>query len=181
MIRIIRYAAPETELPDDFPGEDFEFLGEVPPPEQIAGKAPLPPKMPPVTPAPKGQQGKPYYEMADFSFLSFGKEPKVTPEDPAKLFEEVATPETPIEELNRRYQVREKIWHSLNKSLPLKITYTTLDDEFGKKSTTLRVVRPDYVYWAGTNRHILVAWCDLRNAWRAFSVDNISKADLIGE
>jgi hypothetical protein len=182
MIRIIRYAAPETELPDDFPGEDLEFIGEVPPPSEIAGKTPIPPKLPSVTP--RGQKGKPYYEMADFTFLPFGKNPEnTTPQDPSKLFQEVKAPETQVEELNRRYKnkVREKIWHSLNSSIPLKITYQTLSDEFGRSSTTQRVIRPDYVYWAGTNRHILVAWCDLRNDWRAFAVDNIAVAELIGE
>lgn len=181
MIRIIRAAAPETGLPEDFPGEDLEFLGEVPSPQEIAGKPPLPTKMPQVTPAPKGQAGKPYYEMADFTFLPFGKQPEIQPEDPAKMFQEIATPETPIEEINRKYNIREKIWRSLNMALPLKIIYETLTDDMGRKARTDRVVRPDYVYWAGTNRHILVAWCDMRNDWRAFAVDNIIKADLLGD
>jgi len=183
MIRIIQYAAPQNPLPEDFPGDEFEYLGEVPPPEQIAGKLPIPKNLPPVTPAPRGQMGKPYYEMADFTFLPFGQEPEVIPEDPAKMFEEVKAPESPIEEMNRRLKndVRAKIWQSLNGAIPLKIVYQTLRDDMGGSSTSERVIRPDYVFWAGTNRHILVAWCELRNAWRAFAVDNIAQADLIGE
>lgn len=185
MIRIIKFAAPPIPpLPEDFPGEDLEFIGEVPPPEEIAGKSPLPKNLPPVMPAPRGQAGNPYYEMADFTFLPFGEEPEgVVPEDPAKIFEEVKAPESPLEEMNRRLKndVRAKIWTSLNNTIPLKIVYQTLADDGGSSSRTERVVRPDYVYWAGTNRHILVAWCDLRNDWRAFAVDNIATADLIGE
>jgi len=184
MIRIIRYAAPETELPEDFPGEDLEFIGEnpspedqVPSPEEIAGAPVAEP------PPPKGQRGQPYYEMADFTFLPFGedKPENVTPEDPSKLFEEVPTPETPTEEMNRRLSVREKIWRSLNTASPMSIKYQTLADDLGRTAVTNRIVRPDYVYWAGTNRHILVAWCNLRNDWRAFAVDNILAADLIGD
>lgn len=181
MIRIIRVAAPETELPEDFPGEDLDFLGEVPSPQEIAGNVPLPTNMPVLRPAPKGQAGSPYYEVADFTFLPFGKGPEATPEDPAKMFEEIYTPETPIEEANRVYQVREKIWRSLNRSIPMKIQYKTLEDEMGRTAETNRVIRPDYVYWAGTNRHILVAWCDMRNDWRAFAVDNIITAELLGD
>jgi predicted DNA-binding transcriptional regulator YafY len=44
-----------------------------------------------------------------------------------------------------------------------------------------RVVVPDYVYWAGTDRHIMVAWDFNVDDWRAFAVDNIQAADLVGE
>jgi hypothetical protein len=105
-----------------------------------------------------------------------------TPEDPAKLFEEVMPPDTPMQEKNRIMDVRQKVAFSLGSGTPLRITYTTLpksDNAAG--STTQRVITPDYVYWAGTGRHVVVAWDDSKNDWRAFALERINGADLLDE
>jgi hypothetical protein len=105
-----------------------------------------------------------------------GPEPGTTPEPPSSLLgEEMAVAPTPIEEMNETMDPRELIVQSLYMAMPLRISYITLDGTYESE----RTVRPDYVYYAGTNRHILVAWDELRNDWRAFAVDNISQAKLL--
>lgn len=184
---------PSHDLPEDFPGdEDLEFLGEaVPPPAEIAQ---IPEGLAPGVPSfkiPKGQEvGKPFYEtmpagfleMDDWSYHPEGEDPEhVETVDPAEMFEEVVREETPLEEQNRKLNIREKIFESLNTGTPLHIRYRTLADELGKSSMTERTVEPDYVYWPGTNRHLLMALDHLRGDWRSFAVDNILQADLVGE
>ena len=101
------------------------------------------------------------------------------PEDPAKLYEEIVPPETPLEQKNRMDK-NDKIYLAITESLPLRITYTTLPKEDNPAgSTTVRTVQPDYVYTAGTGRSVMVAWCQSKNDWRAFVVDNIREADLV--
>lgn len=180
-------APPEQELPPgrglqpEFPGEeDFSDM-RIPPPEEIAD---VPPGLqegvaPGWTPEEMNLQPD---GLADFTFLPWGEDPEERqPVDPAKLFEEQIPPETPLEKANRQLTVRQKIWEALNKADPLKIQYTTLPDDRGMSVPIERVVSPDYVYWAGTNRHIMVGWDHTVDDWRAFAVDNINGADLVGE
>lgn len=185
---------PPHDLPGDFPGdEDLEFLEEaqaVPPPAEIAQP---PAGLTGVTPfkVPKGQQpGKPFYEtmpagfleMEDWSYHPEGEDPEHEETvDPGEMFEEVVRQETPLEEQNRKLNIREKIFESLNTGTPLSIRYRTLPDEIGQSSVTERTVEPDYVYWPSTNRHLLMALDHLRGDWRSFAVDNILQADLVGE
>lgn len=89
------------------------------------------------------------------------------------LGEEFMAPPDPREAMS----VRELVVESLNTAVPLRISYLTLDGMHGSE----RTVHPDYVYWSGTNRHVLVAWDELRNDWRAFAIDNIRYAKLMEE
>lgn len=82
-------------------------------------------------------------------------------------------PEEPVDP-DENLNIRAKIWKAMEENLPLRITYTAIETNY----TTERSVAPIEVYWAGTHRHIMVAWCYLRNDWRAFAVDMISKADI---
>jgi hypothetical protein len=114
--------------------------------------------------------------ITDENFLPVtpGKQPEVNPEE---SFDELKGEPSPLDEANKNLSVREKIWYSLNNpGTPLRIVYTSLAGY-----TTERTVEPDYVYWAGTRRHVLVAWCRMRNDWRAFIVDRITKAKLEGD
>jgi hypothetical protein len=188
--------ATPPERPDE-EDEELEFLGygDVPSATEIAE----PPgrmdpavapgwTMPQVTP--RGHDpDAPYIEVSDWTFLPWGEDRPEDhePVDPATMFEEVFPKQTPLEEKNRRLGIREKIFEALNTfdpvtrgTLPLKIQYKTLPDEFGGSSVTDRTVSPDHVYWADTGRHVLVAWCHLKNGWRAFAVDNILDATLLG-
>jgi hypothetical protein len=115
--------------------------------------------------------------ITDFTFLPASPGAgEATPENPAALLgDEVPMPTSPLDELNRKLSVREMIFYSLNNGSPLRIKYTTLDG-LGRSE---RTILPDYVYWAGTNRHILVAWDEMNNDWRAFAVDNINMALLM--
>lgn len=98
------------------------------------------------------------------------------PVEPEKSFEEVEEEQSEIDKKNETLSVREKIWYALDHpGTPLRIVYTSLGS-----FTTERTVEPAYVYWAGTHRHVLVAWCELRNDWRAFIVDRITQAKLEG-
>jgi hypothetical protein len=191
-MRIIRAAAPPGTFPEEFPGdEDLEFLGEVPSPAEIAATRPgiapttdpglgvvpkgfaLEPKAPPGTPPGRG-----FYEVVSPQFVREKMEEKiepgkVVPEDPAQMFEEVS-PEEPDKK-----SIAQKVWEAINDpSKILRITYKTLPDEMGRTATTVRNVSPDYVWKAGTNNWLLVAWCHLKNDWRRFVVDNILQAEL---
>lgn len=117
----------------------------------------------------------------DYTFLPFAPGPGEgkMPLDPSQFIgSEIPIPKTEEEKANEVLDLREKIFYSLNNGIPMKITYRTLDG----KNVTDRIIHPDYVYWAGTNRHILVAWDELKNDWRAFAVDNINEenASLLG-
>lgn len=129
-----------------------------------------------------GPTPEPYKVVMDDDFVNFGPKPEeVEPADPASLFDEVLPPGTPMEERNKKFSIREKIWYSLNTGAPLDMVYETLPDRMKRTFTSTRTVEPDYVYWAGTNRHIMVSWDHLRNDWRAFAVDRIKDAKLEGE
>lgn len=138
------------------------------------------------TPAPPsvlapGRPGSPdpYDVIMEDDFVNFGPEPEdVEPVDPSSLFEEVLPSDTPEEERNKKFSVREKIWYALNTGTPLGMVYETLPDRMRRTFVSTRTVEPDYVYWAGTGRHILVAWDHLRNDWRAFVVDRIRDAKI---
>lgn len=93
------------------------------------------------------------------------------PSDPEQFLSEVVESRPPSPEADQELSVREKIRNSLANGLPLRIVYTSLGGY-----TTERTVHPDYVYFAGTMRHVLVAWDELRNDWRAFIVDRIRNA-----
>lgn len=116
--------------------------------------------------------------LTDFTFLPRAPIPEAMPENPAVLLgDEIPMPVSTLENANQNLSVREMIFYSLNNDTPLRIKYTTLDGMIRSE----RTIHPDYVYWAGTNRHILVAWDEMNNDWRAFAVDNIEKALLMGE
>lgn len=103
--------------------------------------------------------------------------PDVEPMDPAMIAEEIPEPTTDIDEMNADPTVSngQKIYAAITRGIGLKITYTTLPREDNPGgSTTIRVVDPSFVYWAGTNRDILVAWCRLRDDWRQFAVEQIA-------
>ncbi len=175
----INNQAPSWELTPEEERE-FDLIGEqAPPVGQPATKedfrAPSPPPPPPVEDIEEpGFEIKP---TTDFSFLPFAPTPDGNiPINPQQFIgEDIEIPTTPIEDANETLGIREKIFYSLNNATPLKISYTTIDGG----STTDRTIHPDYVYWAGTNRHILVAWDKSKNDWRAFAVDNINLADLV--
>jgi hypothetical protein len=126
-----------------------------------------------------------FLQMEDWTYHPDGELPEFPemkePIDPGEMYEEVLREETPLEEKNRKLNIREKIFESLNTGMPLNITYRTLPDDMGRSSITERTVEPDYVYWPDTERHVLMAHDHLRNDWRSFAVDNILQADLIGE
>jgi hypothetical protein len=159
------------------------------PPEMVE-LAPEPDPITPVVTAPKepGDEGMAPAPGRLPSMVGEQPQDKVSPpgpgvpEDPAKMFEEVIPPETPVQEKNRIMDVRQKVAFSLGNNIPIKITYTTLpkqDNAAG--STTQRVIVPDYVYWAGTGRHVVVAWDNSKNDWRAFALERINGADLLDE
>lgn len=87
--------------------------------------------------------------------------------NPELSMEDVEEPEGPLDKVNKG-DIRTKIFYAMTHNLQLRIVYTTLA---GTK--TERTVEPDYVYWAGTHRHVLIAWDHLRSDWRAFVVDRI--------
>jgi hypothetical protein len=156
MIRI--YAVNEPMPGDVIPADDDPI-------------APLPPNAPmgeEMEVAPAGEPlpvGRKIEPMPD-------KKPQA---DPSEMFEEVIYKDEPPAVKEEQLSVREKIHRSLNFMLPLRILYTSLAG-----LTTERTVHPDYVYWAGTRRHILVAWDEMKNDWRAFVVDRIRDAKLEG-
>ena len=89
-------------------------------------------------------------------------------------FEQVAPfPEQKEKVARTEQEIRMAIWSSLDSGNPLRIAYTTLE---GWPSE--RTVHPDYVYWAGTHRHVLVGWDELRNDWRAFIIGRIGEAKV---
>jgi hypothetical protein len=92
--------------------------------------------------------------------------------EPYREFAEAPPPPTPPDP-NEGFDIRGRIWKAMSGDGPLGIVYNSLAG-----LTTERTVHPDYVYWAGTRRHVMVAWDDLRNDWRAFIVDRIMDARL---
>ncbi len=165
--------------------EDLVPIGEsIPPPPQPGshGQAPTPEQVQwadddadqdGMDVSPTGPDA--FKQLTDENFLPVGQQQQ--PEiDLDKSFDEIKGEPDPLDEANKKLDVREKIWYSLNNpGVPLRIIYTSLGN-----FTTERTVEPDYVYWAGTHRHVLVAWCRMRNDWRAFIVDRITKAKLEG-
>lgn len=150
------YVPPEpTAEPFAEPSYETEDLDIAPAPEPMVGAAPE------ATPeAPVG-------EVAD-----------IPPPPPAPQlgdeFEQVAPLPEQKEKIARTEQeIRMAIWSSLESGNPLRIAYTTLD---GWPSE--RTVHPDYVYWAGTQRHVLVGWDELRDDWRAFVIGRIGEAKV---
>lgn len=180
-----------VEIPEWLGTEDD--WDEITPPEPLPATKPRPLPVAPDTEntllVPSGlARGKPgpapdpYKVVMEDEFVNFGPDPEdVKPVDPATLFDEVLPPDTPVEERNKKFSIREKIWYALNTGTPLNITYETIPDRMKRTFTSTRTVEPDYVYWAGTNRHIMVSWDHLRNDWRAFAVDRIRDAKLEGE
>lgn len=180
---------PEVKKPWEFDAEDLEDLEELTPAEEEPFrpvrdddfKPVAPPKPPPrpwefdmdeaadLVPLKPDTEGKPYIGYTFLPMAPMPAESKV-PVNPSELLgDEVVMPTTPIEDANDELNVPQKIYYSLYNSVPLRITYTTLDGG----SMSERTIHPDHVYWAGTNRHILVAWDELRGDWRAFAVNNI--------
>lgn len=103
-------------------------------------------------------------------------EPIVGPEEPEEPMdlEEVSDDPTELEKANQTLPIRQKIEKSLLEGYPLRIIYTTL-----KGHTTERTVKPDYYLYARTTGNmVLIAWCELRNAWRGFIVERIRAAKL---
>lgn len=96
------------------------------------------------------------------------------PYDANVNYERLVPQEDTYENENKTLDIPEKVWLSTNKNVPLRIVYTTL-----RGQTTERTVFPDHVHYA-KGHAILVAWCQLRNDWRAFIVDRISQAKLEG-
>lgn len=182
--KISKYAQADERKPWELSEDEEEYLepiGEVPPPfgepateEDFRTPRPAAPPEPdePAGPEP-GFEIKP---TTDYTFLPFAPTPDdEIPINPEQFVgEEVEIPTTPIEDANATLDIRGKIFYSLNNSTPMRISYTTIDGG----SVTDRTIHPDYVYWAGTNRHILVAWDELRGDWRAFAVNNITLAEL---
>jgi len=165
MITIVKTAKP----PED-PLSRFEEI-----PEEQAPWAEEPAETEPV------EQAEPI-EPEPVQDPAFKVEPKpaVQPVDPASIAEEVPPPSTDLDTINADPDPGKKIYVSIRDNLPLKITYTTLPrKENPSGSTTNRVVDPDFVYWAGTNRNVMVAWCRLRGDWRAFAVDGIREAEVL--
>jgi hypothetical protein len=159
----------EAPPPREIPGDEDLFLA-LPSPEEIAA----PPAAIPgeAVPAPPPEYAEETQHV----------------EDPGTQFEEVFPAATPLEEKNRRLSIRQKIAESLNTfdpatrgTLPIQIKYRTLPDDFGSSSVTDRMVSPDHVRRADTGRDILLAWCHLTNGWRAFAIENILDATLLGE
>jgi hypothetical protein len=106
----------------------------------------------------------------------FSGEPIVGPEEPEEPLEleEVSDEPTELEQANQTLPIRQKIEKSLLEGYPLRILYTTL-----KGHTTERTVLPDYYLYARTTGNmVLIAWCELRNAWRGFIVERIRAAKL---
>ena len=175
---------PDKTIPEWLGNEnDWAFVGETPP----KGALPIDDKEEDLNLIPsdlgRGRPGMPtdpFDEAMDEEFIKIKPE-DAEPVDPASLFDEVLPPDTPMEERNQKFNVREKIYYSLNTGTPLNITYETLPDRMSRTFVSTRTIEPDYVYWAGTNRHILVAWDHLRNGWRAFVVDRIQQAKLEGD
>ncbi len=107
------------------------------------------------------------------------------PSIPTNTDESPAPPEENFEELKplkeedqdnkkeKELDLRGTIWKAMSNNLPLRMVYTSI-----KGLTTERTVYPDYIYWAGTNRHIMVSWDTSKNDWRAFVVDRIRKAKI---
>jgi hypothetical protein len=115
----------------------------------------------------------PPQDVTDQGFLPVEPEQE-EPVEPEKSFEELEEEQSELDRKNKELSTREKIWYALNNpGLLLTIKYTSLAGW-----TSERSVGPDYVYWAGTHRHVMVAWCYLRNDWRAFIVDRITEANL---
>jgi len=100
--------------------------------------------------------------------------PSEEPIEEAEPFEEVPDELTDLEKMNQSLSIMQKIERSLSEGYPLRIIYTTI-----KGHTTERTVRPDYFLVAkSTGNFVLIAWCELRNAWRGFIVDRIRAAKL---
>ncbi len=99
------------------------------------------------------------------------------PIPPEENFEELKPLEEPEQseqaEKEKTLDLRGQIWKAMSENLPLRIVYTSL-----KGLTTERTVFPDYIYWAGTHRHVMVSWDSSKNDWRAFIVDRIRKAKI---
>lgn len=172
MIRI--YAVNEPLEDEGVPIDDAP-VAHVPPGPR---RAPVPPPPPaPIFPMSEEQE----MEVAPAGEpMPVGRKIEPLPEekpqaDPSEMFEEVIYKDEPPDVKEEQLSVREKIHRSLNFMLPLRILYTSLAG-----LTTERTVHPDYVYWAGTRRHILVAWDEMKNDWRAFVVDRIREAKLEG-
>lgn len=168
MITIVRTAKPDDPL------SRFEEIpeGQDPWSEEATEPAPAP-----EPPDPEPAQAEPQVDPA----FKVEPEPAVQPIDPATIAEEVPPPTNDVDEMNATIKdPGQKIYASIEKDLPLEITYTTLPrKENPAGSTTIRVVDPDFVYWAGTQREILVAWCRLRSDWRAFAVSGIRDAEIL--
>ena len=106
----------------------------------------------------------------------FAGEPIVGPEEPEEPLEleEVSDEPTELEQANQTLPIRQKVEKALLEGYPLRIIYTTL-----KGHTTERTVRPDYYLYARTTGNmVLIAWCELRSAWRGFIVERIRAAKL---
>ena len=168
----IEEAPPPVPAEPAEPPRPWEFSDE-----ETRGLEPIPEPTTEPEPAPPTGEVKP---LSTFTFLPFAPTPDADkmPVDPSTLVDvgtEVEIPTTPIEDANQSLNVREMIFYSLNNSTPMRIAYTTL---YGGTNIE-RTIHPDYVYWSGTNRHILVAWDEEQADWRAFSVDNINAAKLM--
>lgn len=183
MIRIVtpirKRAQPEDPSGWNPSEEDFEYLGERTPEGEFI----------PAQPSDFMDDSAP--ELADEyedpaetelppvqrTYTPYVPKPReITPISPEEVLmgQEIPMPMGEIERMNAELSVRQKIVHGLLNGIPLRIRYITLDG----MSQTERTVHPDYVYWAGTGRHILVAMDEMSGDWRAFAVSNIEMANL---
>lgn len=179
----------QMELPEPVP-QIPDYLGEEESFEPEEQKTEPKPEVP-ADDVPTGISNKDipkeYQEVTeDFDKISPREENE--PVDPAAMFEEVLPKDTPTDDLNKKYSIKEKIWHALNNGSKLTINYDTI----GNKNPSVNVNRtidPQYVAFNNrTNRFLLFTQPDSGNmeaygptegdGWKSFAIDNIKEAKL---
>lgn len=165
---IVKSAQVPIPKPED---EDLEPIGEFEPITEDDFAVPEPA-------IPEENEIREIKPATDFSFLPFAPAPEKEelPIEPSQMLaNEIPLPVSDLDQVNASLGIREKIFYSLNNTVPMRIKYLTLDG----MSRTERTIHPDYVRFAGTGRYVLIAWDELYGDWRAFAVDNIQEAILI--
>jgi hypothetical protein len=180
MIRIIAQAEPLPEEDKTLPGQP-----EAIPDEQVAQAVPQAPPLPTAPPADEHGPPPPVEDILSAEeepepLPVTGKEEEVVPAgelppayDPGKEFKEVVEPTSWLDEVNETLDKTQKITFAMTRKLPLRIVYTTLEGH-----TTERTIDPDLRFRADTGNELLVAWCRLRNDWRAFIIDRIDGQNI---